>query len=948
VAIKSPKILLIEDNPEDALVVRYSLLGQLPPHHVDTLSKGIECLKQETYDLILLDLHLPDSQGLDSLDQLLAVAPDVPIILLTALNDDQLGMKAISLGAQDYLVKGQIEEALLKRAIKYAIERRRAEKALRESERTLFNLMSNMPGMAYRRQNDAAWSMEFVSSGCIELTGYCPADLQGNQRLSYADLIHVEDRNRIVHEVQGALEEQRPFEVTYRIITADKSEKWVWERGCAVLAPDGSVEALEGFITDITDFKSVQAALQESQQFAQSTLDALSAHIAILDDTGTIIAINEAWRQFAIANDLNDPACGLGQNYLTICETAAGDGADEAHAVAESIRQMLSGQFSEFYLEYPCHSPELQRWFMLRLNRYESKGFTRIVTAHYDITERVLAEHEEREQRALAEALRDTAAILTSTLDPQLVMDRILVSVGQVVPHDAANIMLITGEKARIVSRLGYQSSEHADSAEISLLETPYLREMYITQQPVRVPDTASDPNWITRASSSWIRSYAAVPVLAHGEVIGFLNLDSHTPGFFTRSHIEPLQAFADQAAIALENAQLYAAIRHHAEELEERVEQRSAELNRAKERAETIFNHSSEPIILAYPDGTIRQVNPAFNMVFGYTSDQTLGMPLTDLFEPDSIPRLLHCLEVVTTERQIRRLEVGSRRSDGELFDVEVGISAIANGNAHTGAIVCSIRDITEQKRSELALREALRQEKELSDLKTRFVSMASHEFRTPLAIIQAASESLKSYRSRMDDQQIEGRLHKIEAQVKDMTLLLDGVLTLGRAQAGMLEFNPKRTDIAQLCQSVIDEFQGVSDLDHHLIYTYSHTEPCLEATIDEKLVRQIITNLVSNAIKYSPPGSRVQVSLACDQAILLTVQDEGFGIPQEDQKHLFEPFYRASNIGNISGSGLGLAIAKHAVELHGGTITFVSQVGVGTTFKVSIPLADKDGIKS
>lgn len=983
-SLHAPKLLLIEDNPEDALIVRYLLFGQAPPYQVDTLSKGLECLARETYDLILLDLHLPDSDGLGSLDKLVPLVPDTPIILLTALDDDRIGAQAISRGAQDYLVKGQTDAGLLKRAIKYAIERKRSERVLRES-----------------------------------------------------------------HE------------------------------------------------------------------FLQSTLDALSAHIAILDETGTIIAVNEAWRQFAVANGLETSDFCLGTNYVSICESAVGSGVDEARSVAARIRLMLAGELTGFYLEYPCHSPTEKRWYVVQLNRFQSKGLTRIVAAHYNISERILAEQAEREQRTLAEALRDvavtinstldleeiwdrilidvghvvphdsacivlvdgtiarvirsrgqcvhtsaktpqadetdlpvaalpfvphmfetgrpfifssdvdpqwielqiiagfqsfiaapiyregqsfgfiglksarpsffnqthadrlqmfanqvaiavynaqlfnaehkqrtlaealstSATILTSTLDFQVVMNRILMSVGQVVPHDAANIMLIRGGKVYTVARVGYQlpEAELPHQATFSL-EVPHLSQMYTTGQPVCIPDTAAHPDWLTGQVNSWIQSYAAVPIQAHGEVIGFLNLDSRTAGFFTDAHIELLKAFAAQAAIAIENAQLYAELNGYANELEQRVEQRTTELNRVRERVEIILNHSSDPIVLVYADGNIRQVNPAFDTVFGYEKDESYGLSLFDLFEPASTPLLLESLKNVANQQQLRRIELMARRRDGTTFDVEVGISAITNETSHLGAIVCSMRDITERKQIELALREALQQEKELSELKSRFVSMASHEFRTPLATIQVSTESLKNYRTRMTDEQIDGRLQKIETQIKQMTLLLEDVLTIGHAQAGKIDFNPIWIDVAQLVQSIVDEFRNINTLQHRLVYTFSDVVACSHDRVDEKLFRQIVTNLISNAMKYSPPGSDVFLDLSCANGIVFSVRDQGIGIPEEDQKHLFEAFHRASNVGNIPGSGLGLSIAHYAVALHQGTLTFVSEVGVGTTFTVSIPIVNED----
>ncbi len=249
---------------------------------------------------------------------------------------------------------------------------------------------------------------------------------------------------------------------------------------------------------------------------------------------------------------------------------------------------------------------------------------------------------------------------------------------------------------------------------------------------------------------------------------------------------------------------------------------------------------------------------------------------------------------------------------------------------------------DITAHKQAEEALRRAFEQEKELGELKSRFVSVASHEFRTPLATILAAAETLSAYRQKMTDSQIDHRINNIRDQVDHLKNIIEDVLQLARIQAGRVEFNPVVLDLDSLCRSVIDEFQSHPDNAHRI--TYYCDENLHKVRLDKKLIRQIITNLVSNAIKYSPTASQIDIRLEyADQTIILKVHDQGIGIPEADLAHLFEPFHRASNVGSISGTGLGLSITKEAVELHGGIIGVDSQVGIGTTFVVTIPIADR-----
>lgn len=234
--------------------------------------------------------------------------------------------------------------------------------------------------------------------------------------------------------------------------------------------------------------------------------------------------------------------------------------------------------------------------------------------------------------------------------------------------------------------------------------------------------------------------------------------------------------------------------------------------------------------------------------------------------------------------------------------------------------------------------LRQALAKEKELSELKTRFVSMASHEFRTPLATIQAASDLLKHYSHKMSEDSKQERIDKIQVQVKNMTDLLEGVLTLGKVESGKLTLQPALTDLDDFCTELLEELS--STLSNHHKFDFAVIGAPRQFCLDHKLLRQLLTNLISNAIKYSPLSDLVSIKLLFEEDVVrIVVGDEGIGIPSEDIEHIFESFSRGSNVGSISGTGLGLAIAKASAELLGGKLDVQSKVDVGTVFTVSIP---------
>ncbi|HEY9873818.1 MAG TPA: CBS domain-containing protein, partial [Candidatus Obscuribacterales bacterium] len=261
-------------------------------------------------------------------------------------------------------------------------------------------------------------------------------------------------------------------------------------------------------------------------------------------------------------------------------------------------------------------------------------------------------------------------------------------------------------------------------------------------------------------------------------------------------------------------------------------------------------------------------------------------------------------------------------------------------------------LRDTLEQLQTEMAsrlraeeeVRKSLEKEKELSELKTRFISMASHEFRTPLSTILTSSELIKNFGYQFTEERKIQHLNKIQTAVKEMTNLLEDVLLIGKTSSGRIEFLPAPINLQEVCQDILEDIELTSGQNYRFVFDCQ--SDCSNIEMDQKLLRQMLTNLLSNAVKYSPHGGTVYLKLVCDERqAIFQVKDEGIGIPKADQARLFEIFHRGSNVGTISGTGLGTAIIKNAVEAHGGTITLESEVGVGTTFTIYVPTSQIHG---
>ncbi|MBE9126440.1 MULTISPECIES: ATP-binding protein [unclassified Coleofasciculus] len=277
----------------------------------------------------------------------------------------------------------------------------------------------------------------------------------------------------------------------------------------------------------------------------------------------------------------------------------------------------------------------------------------------------------------------------------------------------------------------------------------------------------------------------------------------------------------------------------------------------------------------------------------------------------------------------------------------VEKRTAALRKTNEVLKAEIIERQRIEEQlEQAQTDILNALAKEKELSDLKSRFITVTSHEFRTPLTTIQSSAELMEHYGHKLSQEKKLAHLHRIQISVNYMTKLLNDVLMIGKADAGKLKLEPEPFDLESFCRTLAAEMQ-LSDTNQHAIaFTCNwglegEKAESPIACMDKQLLRQILENLLSNGMKYSPTGSTIRFTLNCDADwAVFEICDRGIGIPTEDQERLFEAFHRATNAGTIAGTGLGLAIVKKCVEIHHGQIGVDSEIGVGTTFTVTLPL--------
>jgi signal transduction histidine kinase len=243
----------------------------------------------------------------------------------------------------------------------------------------------------------------------------------------------------------------------------------------------------------------------------------------------------------------------------------------------------------------------------------------------------------------------------------------------------------------------------------------------------------------------------------------------------------------------------------------------------------------------------------------------------------------------------------------------------------------------LLELEHSKEQLSQALESEKELNDMKSRFVTMASHEFRTPLSTILSSVSLIGKYTTKDDDEKRQKHVLRIKSAVTNMTLILNDFLSAERLQEGKIMAKPEEMDLKSMVGDVMSEVQGVLKPGQTIEFTH---EGANMVTLDKQMIRNILLNLLSNALTFSSEGKKVKLSTkVSDEETCITVVDQGIGIAKEEQSHLFDRFFRAKNATNIQGTGLGLNIVAKYLEMLGGRIEFTSELNVGSTFTVTIP---------
>ena len=418
---------------------------------------------------------------------------------------------------------------------------------------------------------------------------------------------------------------------------------------------------------------------------------------------------------------------------------------------------------------------------------------------------------------------------------------------------------------------------------------------------------------------------WLGAPMIMNGRVLGVLEVfDYQNEEAYGENEKQLLTFIADQTALAIERKQAEHALRE------------------SEQKFRALFEASSAGVML-HDEKEYLAVNPAILRILGYKKESELLGKSPALTSPPVQPSGQSSEELARQyideclAKGSARFDWVGRTAQGKDVPLEVILTRVEWGGKQV--IQAVVNDISERKRAEAELLRSLARERELSALKSSFVSMVSHEFRTPLGIILSSAEILNDYFEQLPPEDRKSQLESIRKNTRRMAELMEEVLVLSRFDAGKMECTPSPVDLPSLFRRVVDEL--LSATNRVCPIELLIPSGLKEANLDERLLRHILTNLISNAVKYSPASLPVRLTVAQDaRELCLSIQDRGIGIPEEDRQWLFNAFHRARNVGNRPGTGLGLVIVKKCVELHGGRIKVESKLNEGTTFTIHLPV--------
>lgn len=713
---------------------------------------------------------------------------------------------------------------------------------------------------------------------------------------NFLEHVHPDDRVYLLESAQQALETGQLWTTEYRIITSTGDIKWLWSGGESSYDEAGEVQGLVGTLYDITQHKRVEQRLQESEQRYRTLFEQAMDGIVLIDpETKQFVQHNQAAYEMIGHTEIS---------FRSLDMTILGQ--------TKHLERVLDeGQYQEEVL-VPTGDGDI-RYLSVHTTTITLNGKTYLLSFWRDITQQKYIENALffTAQAGWSENSTDFLQALVTYLTNRLDVDYAFI--GELVETQDAVITLVASHGDEILQNFRY---------ELGGSPCEHVLRHNMAVFPQNVQQAFPEDVGLVRLG---VEGYMGIQLWdSDGAPLGIIVLMSKKPLSRISLARSILQIVAVRAAHEVERMRI------------------TAEMRESERRYRTLLENAPVALIIVNRDGQIKFINRETAALFGYDEEELINGPFDRLIPTEARAKHSHHFDTFTQNPENRAMGIGLSisgvRSDGTIFPADIALSYIVIDDAvHYVAFIVDLSDRLQAERA-AHLQQELEREKELRELKSRFLSMVAHDFRTPLTLIMSSTGLVRMLGDKITSDQRDTSLQKIDRQVERLSKLLDEVSFINRNELSGHKLQLTPVNVGAFLKQVVDEV------------TYSTAKPIKITVVcddldtyllDELLLHQIFSNLVSNAVKYSKPEEG-KIVLACnfvEDWLHVDVTDKGIGIPEEDQKYIFEVFHRARNVGNISGSGLGLAIVKTAVEAHGGRIDFDSEVGQGTTFRVYLP---------
>ncbi len=993
------RLLILEDDPFDAELevaaleeAGYSCRWE----RVETRSEFLARLDTPDYDLVLADYNLPAFDGLTALSLFLQRGLDIPFVLISGVVGEEIAIESLKAGATDYVLKDRLSRLgpVVQRALREKEEqyrRKQAEEALRESEEKYRQLVANTD-TGFVVVDEEGRVIE-ANEPYLRLVGV--EHLRDIAGRSVVEWTAPESKRENAAAVTCCIRQGyvRDFETVY----LRKDGRRIYVQVNATMQEIEGRKLLTALCRDVTARVRAEQALRESEAKYRSLIEQSGDAIYLLYQDHFEFVNSRFEEMFGATAE---EVCSPDFDVMSLIAPSS------RALIVERMRIRQEGQTLPARYEFTAlnqSGQEIETEVSVSYVPY--RGGTAIQGVLRDISERVRSRQALQRERDLFRALTAAAAAVSRTLDPDEVLDRLLEQVGRAMSNDAANVMLVENEnRVRIVRWRGYDrfGAETAISTVVFDLDAvPNLKHMVESREPMVIPDTLAYPGWVYIQEQTWLRSYASAPICVRGVVVGFLNIDSATPGFFTPQHADILRVFADYAAIALQNARLYQS-RVRAERLLSALNRAALAITRATTTTEIFDAAAGElkplglscvifildenegylyPLYLSHDVAKVEALEalsglerPRFAIPLQAIQDDwqillekqaILIKDVQKALEPLFPDPARQFAQDIVRELNISSSIVASLLAEGRMIgllfvqgenltrDDVPTITAFAHqmGVAwHKAGLMQSLQDnLDKLKRTQTRLVQAQKME-----AIGRLAGGVAHDFNNHLTAIHGYAEMVLLALDPQDPRRQDVReIQRAAERSSDLTRQL---LAFSRKQV----IQPKVLNLNSLIETMRKMLGRLIGEDIELCTAFASDLGRVKA--DPGQIEQVVMNLTVNArdainekkgAQVVPFAARLTIETAnveLDETyvshlvdvepglyVMLSVSDNGAGMDSETMSHLFEPFFTTKEQGR--GTGLGLSTVYGIVKQNGGYVFPYSEPGVGTTFKVYLP---------